>query len=67
MQDLVCELRRISLLKLSEKDRMSLRCSPTDHRNGAFRPILASLHLPNPRSERGSYTFSDSFSTSLGE
>src|SRR5215208_2099306 len=56
------ELRRISLLKLSEKDRRSLRCSLTEHLNGTFGPILASLRLPIPRSEFCSYPFSDSFS-----
>jgi hypothetical protein len=39
--------------RLSEKGRKSLRCSLTNHRNGTFRPNLVSLHLPNPRSERG--------------
>jgi hypothetical protein len=31
-------------MKPSEKGRKRLRCSLTDHRNGTFRPILASLH-----------------------
>src|SRR5215211_6670730 len=35
--------------KLSEKGRRSLECSLTEHLNGAFRPVLASLYLPNPR------------------
>src|SRR5215204_4077161 len=56
------ELRRISLLKLSEKDRRSLRCSLTEHLNGTFGPILASLRLPIPRSECCSYPISDNFS-----
>jgi hypothetical protein len=47
--------------KLSEKGLRSLRCSLTKHLNGTFAPILVSLYLPNPRSERGSYPFSDSF------
>src|SRR5215211_5973233 len=46
--------------RLPEKGRRSLRCSLTEHRSGAFRPILASLGLPNPRSECCSYPFSDS-------
>ena len=49
MQDRAYGLRRIYLLRLSEKGRRSLRCSLTEHRNGTFRPILASLRLPNPR------------------
>src|SRR5215207_536254 len=57
----VCELRRIPTLRLSEKGLKSLQCSLTEHRNGTFRPILASLRLPNPRSECCSYPFSDSF------
>ena len=56
------ELRRISLLKLSEKDRRSLRGSLTEHLNGTLRPILASLRLPIPRSECCSYPISDNFS-----
>jgi hypothetical protein len=58
-------LRRICLLKLSEKGRRNLRCSPTNDRKGAFRPVLASPYLPNPRSECCSYPFSDSFSSHL--
>src|SRR5215217_7298618 len=54
------ELLRILLLKLSEKGRRSLRCSLTKHLNGTFRPILASLRLPNPHSECCPYPFSDS-------
>jgi hypothetical protein len=50
-----------------EKGRRNLRCSLTEHLNGTFRPILASLCLPNPRSERSSYPFSDGFSTHSGE
>jgi hypothetical protein len=67
MQDPASELPRIPLLKLSEKGCRSLRCSLTEHRNGSFRPIFASLGLPNSRSEWCSYPFSDSFSTRLGE
>src|SRR5215218_4292322 len=58
------ELRRIHLPKLSEKGRRSVRCSLTEHRKGTFPPILVSLHLPNPRSECGSYPFSDSLRSS---
>jgi hypothetical protein len=54
-------------LKLSEKGRRSLQCSPTEYRSGTLLPILASLRLPNPRSERGSYPFSDSFFTEFSE
>src|SRR5215217_847956 len=61
------ELRRIPLPRLSEKGRKSLQCSLTEHRNGSFRPILASLRFPNPRSEYRSYPFSDSLSTHPGE
>src|SRR5215210_5640887 len=50
-----------SVKKLSEKGLRSLRCSLTEHRNGTFRPIFASLRLPNPRSECCLYPFSDSF------
>jgi hypothetical protein len=50
-----------SVMKLSEKGRKSPRCSLTEHQNGPFKPILASLHRLNPRLERCSYTFSDSF------
>src|SRR3712207_7996124 len=45
MQDPAFELPRIHLLKLSERGRRSLRCSLTEHRNGAFRPIFASQHV----------------------
>jgi DDE superfamily endonuclease len=61
-EHLACEVPRIHLLKLSEKGRRSLQCSLTNHRNDTFRPTLASSHLPNPRSERCSYPFSDSLS-----
>jgi hypothetical protein len=47
--------------KLSEKGLRSVQCSLKEHRNGTFRPILASLGLPNPRSEWCSHPFSDSF------
>src|SRR5215211_6992918 len=50
IQDVGCELRRIPLPRLSEKGRRCLRCNLTEHLNGTFRPILASLRLPNPRS-----------------
>jgi hypothetical protein len=60
-------LRRIPLPKLSEKGRRSLQCSLTEHLNSTFRPILASLRLPIPRSECCSYPFSDSFSTHSSE
>ena len=40
-----------SIKKQSEKGRRTLRCSLTEHRNGTFRPILAFLRIPNPRSE----------------
>jgi hypothetical protein len=56
------EVRRIHLPKLSEKGRRSLRGSLTEHLHGTFRPILASLRLPIPRSECCSYSFSDSLS-----
>jgi hypothetical protein len=61
MQDTAIVFRRILLPKLSEKGRRSLRCSFTEHLNGTFRPISASLRLPNPYSECCSYSFSDSF------
>jgi hypothetical protein len=67
MQDAVYLLRRILLPRPSEKGRRSLRCSFTEHLNGAVRPILASLYLPIPRSERCSYPFSDSLSGRLSE
>src|SRR5215208_2730802 len=45
------------LEKLSEKSRRCLQRSLTGHRKGAFRPSLASVYRPNPRSERCSYPF----------
>src|SRR5215213_5331489 len=39
------ELRRIHLLRLSEKGKRSLPCSLTEHQNGTFRPIFASQHV----------------------
>jgi hypothetical protein len=56
-----------STSKPSEKGRKSLRHSLTEHRNGPFKPILASLHRLNPRLGRCSYTFSDSFHAKFGE
>src|SRR5215216_6117882 len=47
--------------KPSEKGRKSLQWSLIEHRNGTFRPISASPHRLNPRLERCSYPFSDSF------
>ena len=55
------EWLKSSVEKLSEKGWRILRCSLTEHRNGTFGPILASLRLSNPRSECCSYPFSDSF------
>src|SRR5215207_4890778 len=49
------------LEKLSEKGLRSLRFSLTEPRNGTSQPILASLRLPNTRSEYCLYPFSDSF------
>jgi len=54
-------------MRLSEKGRRSLRGSLTEHLNGTFRPILASLRLPIPRSECCSYPCSDCFYAKLGE
>jgi hypothetical protein len=65
MHDPANGLRRIPLMRLSEKGRKSLQCSLTEHRNGSFRPILASLRFPNPRSEYLSYPFSDSLYVKL--
>src|SRR5829696_2487287 len=62
MHDPANELRRIPLLRLSEKGRKSLRCCLMDHRNGTFRLIFASPHRLNPRFEGCSYPFSDSLS-----
>ena len=42
-------------------------CSLMERLNGPFRPILASLRLPIPRSECCSYPFSDSFFTEFCE
>ena len=53
--------------RLSEKGRKTLLGSLTEHRNGSFRPILASLRFPNLRSEYRSYPFSDSLSTHSAE
>src|SRR5829696_10242599 len=39
------EVRRIHLLRLSEKGKRSLPCSLTEHQNGTFRPIFASQHV----------------------
>src|ERR671912_491513 len=69
------ELRRMPKRRSSQnsysetvrKGWRSLQCSLTDHRNDASRPILGSLHLPNPRPEGGSYPFSDSLLTAFYE
>jgi hypothetical protein len=45
MHDPASELRRIHLLRLSEKGKRSLPCSLTEHQNGTFRPIFASQHV----------------------
>src|SRR5215211_6135687 len=45
MRDPGYELRRTSLLRLSEKGKRSLPCSLTEHQNGTFRPIFASQHV----------------------
>jgi len=45
MHDPASELRRIPLLRLSEKGKRSLPCSLTEHQNGTFRPIFASQHV----------------------
>ena len=52
--------------KLSEKPRTHLQRSPAGRQRGAFRFISPSVYQPNPRLERRSYPFSDSFSTSVG-
>src|SRR3712207_865106 len=62
-----CEVRRIPLLKLSEKSRMGLWRYPTDHRNALFGAISSSVDRPNSRLERCSNHSSDSFSRYLGE
>src|SRR5215213_6741757 len=46
------EVRRIYLLRLSEKAWRALQRSLTGRPNGTFEPILASVCPPNPRSER---------------
>src|SRR5215213_1074627 len=51
------ELRRIHLPKLSEKPRGRLWRSPTDRREGSFRPISPSSYRPDPRSKQRSYPF----------
>src|SRR5918997_5761999 len=61
------EVRRNSTSKPSEKGRKSLRHSLTEHRNGPFKPILASLHRLNLRLGRCTYTFSDSFLKKFSE
>src|SRR5215217_3157895 len=43
------------------------QCSPTDRREGLFRPISAFLRRPNQPSERCSDPFSDSLSTHSSE
>src|SRR5918995_2470143 len=54
-------------MKLSEKSRMHLRSSLTGHRTGTF-SVHFGLHMaPNPRSERCSNHFSDSFVTEFYE
>src|SRR5215211_5815014 len=53
----LCGFPGTLLVKLSEKSRRCLQRSLTGHRNGAFRPSLASVYRPNPRSERCSYPF----------
>jgi hypothetical protein len=60
LTDALCyaaRMAKVQLEKLSEKSRMSLQGSLTGHRNGAFRPILASIYLPNSRSERRPHPF----------
>src|SRR5829696_8522577 len=57
---LTCELRRIPLLRLSEKSRRCPWCSSTDRREGLFRPISVFSLRPNQTSERCSDPFSDS-------
>src|SRR5918995_4046727 len=56
-----------SVKKLSEKSRMHLRSSLTGHRTGTF-SVHFGLHMaPNPRSERCSNHFSDSFKAKFAE
>ena len=43
--------------KLSEKSRTRPQRSPVGHQGGAFHSILASVQLPNPRSEQCSHPF----------
>src|SRR5215213_9268056 len=54
-------------MKPSEKIQVSLQRDLTSHRNGAFRPVLASVYWSHPCSERCSYPFSDSFLTAFSE
>ncbi len=53
--------------KLSEKSRTYSQRGPVGRQGGAFRSNLAFVHLPNPRSERCSDPFSDSFWTEFSE
>jgi hypothetical protein len=47
--------------KLSEKVRRCDKRGLPGHRSGTIRPVSAPIYRPNPRSERCSYPFSDSF------
>ena len=54
-------------LKLSEKSRRRVKRGLPGHRSGTVRPVSAPIYRPNPRSERCSYPFSDSFFTEFSE
>jgi hypothetical protein len=54
-------------LKLSEKSRRRVKRGLPGHRSGTVRPVSAPIYRPNPRSERCSYPFSDSFFTEFCE
>ena len=53
--------------KLSEKSRRCVKRGLPGHRSGTVRPVSAPLYRPNPRSERCSHPFSDSFKAKFAE
>jgi hypothetical protein len=61
--NVVGELPRNHLPKLSEKSRRHPKRGPTRHPNRPVRPVLDPIEGPDTRQERHSHPFSDSFST----
>ena len=63
MLDPASEVRRIPLLKLSEKSQRCSKNGPTGHRSARFGPGVATKFTP----EHYSNTFSESLSKLSGE